>query len=233
LRAFVPAVSGFHILAFLRGGITAWTLRVAIASWYLRQSFAPSSALRSNKCHQLACYPLPRQIESDAAALGLDPDGVDCFEIMAGLHSLFQAARNAGVVQSDEAVTCADLLCSATIGAITRSDVLSPDAIRTARNRTKALQPDERYATPKHRWRTLPTQVRMTAEHKPQQDGSGERIPGVYIVSNEALEDDLGLEALTALWGRSALARVNDDRTRWSSLRQGLRLFRTAKSIGY
>jgi hypothetical protein len=37
-RALAPGVSGFHSLAFLRGGITAWALRAAIASWHLRVS---------------------------------------------------------------------------------------------------------------------------------------------------------------------------------------------------
>lgn len=38
LRALAPGVSGFHNLAFLRGGITAWAFRSAIASWHLRVS---------------------------------------------------------------------------------------------------------------------------------------------------------------------------------------------------
>jgi hypothetical protein len=38
LRALALGVSGFHILAFLRGSITACASRAAIASWHLRVS---------------------------------------------------------------------------------------------------------------------------------------------------------------------------------------------------
>lgn len=78
--------------------------------------------------------------------------------------------------------------------------------------------------TPKHRWRTLHTQVRKVGENKPRQDGLGERIPCFYVVRNQALEDDLGPEALTSLWARGAFACVSDDRTRWTSLRKALLL---------
>ena len=37
-RAMAPALLGFHGLAFLRGGMTAWALRAAIASWHVRVS---------------------------------------------------------------------------------------------------------------------------------------------------------------------------------------------------
>ena len=43
LRALAPGVSGFHNLAFLRGGMTACAFRAVIASWHLRVSYAPSA----------------------------------------------------------------------------------------------------------------------------------------------------------------------------------------------
>jgi hypothetical protein len=43
LRAIAPAVSGFHGLAFLRGGMIAAAPRAAMASWHLRVSKAPSA----------------------------------------------------------------------------------------------------------------------------------------------------------------------------------------------
>lgn len=42
LRTAAPAVSGFHGVAFLRGGMTAWRAR-AVASWHLRVPRAPSA----------------------------------------------------------------------------------------------------------------------------------------------------------------------------------------------
>ena len=43
MRAIAPAVSGFHGLAFLRGGMMAAAPRAALASWHLRVSKAPSA----------------------------------------------------------------------------------------------------------------------------------------------------------------------------------------------
>ena len=37
-RAIAPGVLELHNFAFLRGGMTAWALRAAIASWHLRVS---------------------------------------------------------------------------------------------------------------------------------------------------------------------------------------------------
>jgi hypothetical protein len=37
-RALAPGVSGFHNFAFVRGRMTAFALRAAIASWHLRES---------------------------------------------------------------------------------------------------------------------------------------------------------------------------------------------------
>ena len=45
-HALAPGVSGFHNLAFLRGGITAWAFRDAIASWQFRVSQAQSAITR-------------------------------------------------------------------------------------------------------------------------------------------------------------------------------------------
>ena len=42
-RAMAAAVEGFHGLAFLRGGMTAWAPRSATASWHLRVALAPSA----------------------------------------------------------------------------------------------------------------------------------------------------------------------------------------------
>jgi hypothetical protein len=42
-RAMAPAVDGFHGLAFLRGGMTAWAPRPAMALWHSRVSQAPSA----------------------------------------------------------------------------------------------------------------------------------------------------------------------------------------------
>ena len=50
LRAIAPAVSGFHGLAFLRGGMMAAAPRAAMASWHLRVSKAPSVARQRFAC---------------------------------------------------------------------------------------------------------------------------------------------------------------------------------------
>ncbi len=49
-RAMAPALDGLHGLAFLRGGMTAWAPRAAIASWHLRVSWAPSAVTDPMAC---------------------------------------------------------------------------------------------------------------------------------------------------------------------------------------
>ena len=45
-----PAVSGFHGLAFFRGGMIAAAPRAAMASWHLRVSKAPSAVTLAICC---------------------------------------------------------------------------------------------------------------------------------------------------------------------------------------
>ena len=45
LRAIALGVSGFHGLAFFRGGMMAADRRAAMASWHLRMSKAPSAMM--------------------------------------------------------------------------------------------------------------------------------------------------------------------------------------------
>jgi hypothetical protein len=190
-----------------------------------------ASALRRGKRHQHARYPLPRRIEAEAAALDLDPDGMARFELIAGLHTLYDAARTAGEFQPGQEIGCAELLCSARLDAIARADVVSQAALSMARRRTSVLRPDERYATPGDRWRTLHAQVKAASRHNPRPDGTGERIPGFYAVRRAALDDGLGPEALTSCWAHGVLAHFEGDRAKRSGFRSGLRLLQAWRVV--
>ena len=190
-----------------------------------------ASTLRRGKRHQHARYPLPRRVEAEAAALGLNPDGTACFELIAGLHTLYDAARNAGQFLPGQDIGCAELLCSATLDAIAEADVVGQAAFSTARSRTGVLRADERYATPGNRWRTLRAQVKAAGKHNPRPDGTGERIPGFYAVRRAALEDGLGPEALTSCWVHDVLARFGEDRAKRCSFRRGLRLLQAWRAV--
>ena len=190
-----------------------------------------ASVLRRGKRQQHARYPLPRRIEAEVAALDLDPDGTACFEVIAGLHTLYNAARTAGHFQPGQDIGCAELLCSARLDAITRADVVSQTALSTACRRISVLRPDERYITPEERWRTLHAQVKAAGKHNPRPDGTGERIPGLYAVRRAALDDGLGPEALTSGWAHGVLAYLGDDRVKRSGFRSGLRLLQAWRAV--
>lgn len=190
-----------------------------------------ASALRRGKRHGHARYPLPRRVQAEVFALDLDPDGTACFEVIAGLHTLYDAARTAGHFQPGQDIGCAELLCSASRDAIALADIVSQAALSTAHRRTSVLRPDERYATPGDRWRTLRAQVKAAGKHNPRPDGTGERIPGFYAVQRAALDDGLGPEALTSFWAHGVLARLGDDRAKRSGFRSGLRLLQAWRSV--
>ena len=180
-----------------------------------------SSPLHPGRRHQHAQYPLPRTIEAEAEALGLDPDGQDWFDLMSGLHSLHGAARNAGLLEERD-IDCATLLGSPMLDALKRTGVISDGALNTARRRTVALRPDETRTTPADRWRKLMAEIRTRGLHRPNAAGAA-RIPGDYAVRREALADGLGPEGVSSQWAMSILARIGQDRGKRSTFRQGLR----------
>jgi hypothetical protein len=79
-------VSGFHILAFLRGGMTACALRAAIASWHLRVSYLrdpnePAGLIDAQMFNNIAEFLFSAEIlrDGDGNPLKQMPDVSDWF----------------------------------------------------------------------------------------------------------------------------------------------------------